>query len=142
MRNLGVNVKQTEALDYASGSADRNGATLDMAGFGGVLVQVHFAAIATGAVTKIKVQQGKLANGSDMADLEGTGITIADDADNKLFWLDLRPSERYVRLVVDKDATNATAESAVYVQYDPQGIARPFTDADGETHGLPAEGTA
>lgn len=142
MRNLAPNTKTTEALDYASAATDRNGAILDMAGFGGVLTMVHFAAIAAGAVTSIKVQQGAESDGSDMADLAGTGMTIADTDDNKVFRLDVRPRERYVRVVVDKDGTNATAESATYTQYDPVGISAPIADADSETHGLPAEGTA
>ena len=47
--NLGKNVKISTALDYASGTADRNGATLDMAGWDGVLMIVKFVTIAAGA---------------------------------------------------------------------------------------------
>lgn len=137
--DLGPNVKVTEALAYASGSADRNGAILDMAGWKGVLIAVHSAAISTGAVYKIKAQQGAAADLSDAADLAGTSITIADDEDDKIHWIDLKPRERYVRLVVDKDAVNACAESAQYIQYGSYGVARPVIDADGETHFQPAE---
>ena len=134
------------ALDYASASADRNGATLDMFGFRGVLMCVKFAAIATGAVTKIKAQQGADSGLSDAADIAGTGITVADDDDNQTFIIDLyEPVERYVRVVVDKDAVNATAEVAWYIQYG--ATARPTTPtiADAvtyERHMSPAEGTA
>lgn len=141
-QNLSSITKTTEALAYASGTADRNGAILDMKGFGGVLMLAHFAAIATGAVVSIKAQQGALANGNDMADLAGTGITVSDASDDKTFQIDLRPTERYVRLVIDNDAANASAQSADYIQYAPYGQDVPITNADTEVHGEPAEGTA
>ena len=134
------------ALDYASGTADRTGAALDMLGFRGVLMVVKFAAIATGAVTTIKAQQGAIANLSDAADLAGTGQTVADDDDNQIFVIDLfEPVKRYVRLFVDKDASNASGESAYYIQYGAQQ--RPTTVAVAdlvsyERHRSPAEGTA
>ncbi len=144
--NLSKNVKITTALDYASGSADRTGAILDMSGYEGVLVIVKFAVIATGAVTKIKMQQDTAVAMGAAADLAGTGIDVADDDDNQVFAIDLyKPLERYVRLYVDKDATNATAESAVYIQYKNRkgAIDNNITDAvTTETHVSPAEGTA
>jgi hypothetical protein len=138
--------KFTTALDYASASADRNGAILDMLGYRGVLMVVKFAVIAPGAVTKIKAQQDTASNMATAADLAGTGITVADDDDNQVFIIDLyEPVERYVRLVVDKDAANATAESAVYIQYG--AVLRPTTPAvtdavTYERHMSPAQGTA
>ncbi len=144
--NLSKNVKITTALDYASGSADRTGAILDMSGYEGVLTIVKFAVIATGAVTKIKMQQDTAVAMGAAADLAGTGIDVADDDDNQVFAIDLyKPLERYVRLYVDKDATNATAESAVYIQYKNRkgAIDNNVTDAvTTETHVSPAEGTA
>lgn len=143
-RALSQNAKITSALDYADGSADRNGATLDMKGYDGVLVVVHFAAIATSAVTTIKMQQGEESNLSDAADLEGTGQSVADDDDNEHYYIDLyQPTDRYVRVVVDKNAVNNSAESATYIQY--RGTYNPTTHATGVTgefHLTPAEGTA
>lgn len=140
-------MKFTSALDIATAAAaDRSGAILDMNGFRGVLMCVKFGSIATGAVTSIKAQQGAAANLSDAADLEGTAIAVADDDDNQIFIIDLyEPTERYVRLVVDKDATNATAEMAWYVQYGAR--VRPTTPTvtnavTYERHMSPAEGTA
>lgn len=144
--NLSANVKTTTALDYASGSADRNGVTLDMLGYEGVLMLVKFAAIATGAVTQIKAQQGQASNLSDAADLAGTRQNVADDDDNQVFQIDIwKPTERYLRLVVDKDAANATAESAVYIQYGAHKLPTNNNVADAvttELHVSPAEGTA
>lgn len=138
----------TSALDILGSAAatDREGATLDMLGFRGVLMVVKFGSIATGAVTKIKAQQGAQSNLSDAADLEGTGITVAADDDNQVFIIDLyEPAERYVRLVVDKDGANATNESALYFRYGatqrPQAVA--IADAvTYERHMSPGEGTA
>ena len=136
--------KITPALAYASGTADRNGATLDMQGFDGVLVVVHHAAIAAGATYKIKAQQGAASNLSDAADLAGTSQTIADDEDDSVSYIDIfQPRERYVRLVVDNDTSNATAQTAVYIQY--KAGTEPTTHADdvaGEVFVGPAEGTA
>lgn len=142
--NLSKEVKITTALDYASGTADREGAILDMQGFEGVLMIVKTAAIATGATYKIKAQQDTDAAGGTMADLEGTSQTIADDDDNEVYYIDLyKPAERYVRLYVDKDTSNACAESAVYLQYGPRKLPTTHaTGVTGELHASPAEGTA
>jgi hypothetical protein len=144
--NLTKNVKISTALDYASGTADRNGGTLDMQGFEGVAMIVKTATIASGATTSIKAQQGDESDLSDASDLEDTGITIEDDDDDEIFVIDLyKPEKRYVRLVVDKDGSNAAAESAVYVQY--QGRVRPEDnnvddEITTELHISPDEGTA
>ncbi len=139
--------KFKSALDIATAaSADRNGATLDMLGYRGVFLCVKFGTIATGAVTSIKAQQGAASDLSDAADLAGTRITVADDDDHQTFIIDLyEPVKRYVRVVVDKDAANATQECAWYIQY--AAINRPTTPtvADAvtyERHMSPAEGTA
>lgn len=148
MGNMKANtdVKISTALDYASGSADRNGATLDMIDYRGVLMIVKFATIAAGATTSIKAQQGAESDLSDAADLEGTGQSVAADDDDQIFFIDLyEPEERYVRVVVDKDAANATAEDAIYIQYGSRK--RPVTntvtdEVTFERHATPDEGTA
>ncbi|MFH0914826.1 MAG: hypothetical protein V1912_00055 [bacterium] len=144
--NLSSEVKVTTALDYAEANADRNGAILDMSGFEGVLMVVKFAAIAAGAVTSIKAQQDTAVGGGTMADLVGTGITVAANDDDQIFIIDLvKPRERYVRLVIDKDAANNTAESAIYIQYGAhkKPVVQTVTDAvTYERHVSPAEGTA
>jgi hypothetical protein len=137
----------TSALDFAAAaSADRNGAVLDMDGFHGVLMCVKFGAIEASAVTSIKAQQGAAANLSDAADLAGTGITVADNDDNQIFIIDLyEPTERYVRLVVDKDAAHTSEEIAWYIQYGATHRPQTVTVADKvtyERHMSPAEGTA
>jgi hypothetical protein len=141
-----TDVKITTALDYASGTADRNGAALDMNGFRGVLMVVKLAAVAPGAVTSIKAQQDTASGMGTATDLLGTAQTVADDDDNQVFIIDLfEPTERYVRLVVDKDGANACAESAIYMQYGARmrPVVNTVTDAvTFERHMSPAEGTA
>ena len=138
--------KFTSALDYASGTADRTGAILDMMGYRGVLMCVKFAVIAPGAVTSIKAQQDVVVGFGGAADLLGSAQTVVDDDDNQIFIIDLyEPVERFVRLYVDKDAANATAEMAWYMQYGARN--RPVTVAvtdlvTYERHESPAEGTA
>jgi hypothetical protein len=138
--------KFTSALNYLSGTADRTGAILDMLGYRGVLMIVKFAVIAPGAVTSIKAQQDTVVGFGGVQDLAGTAQTVAADDDDQLFIIDLyEPTERFVRLYVDKDATNATAESATYIQYG--AVLRPTTPTVAdlvtyERHESPAEGTA
>ena len=138
--------KFTPALNYLSGAATRNGAALDMVGFRGVLMVVQFAAIAVGAVTSIKAQQDTVVGMGTAADLAGTAQAIADDDDDQIFIIDLyEPVEQFVRLVVAKDATNATAECAAYIQYGASARPTIPTVADlvtYERHMSPAEGTA
>lgn len=142
---LSQETKITVGLAYASGTADRNGATLDMQGWDGVMIIATIGTVAAGAVTSIKAQQGADSGLSDAADLAGTSVAIADDDDGEVKIIDVyQPRERYVRAVVDKDATNACAETVTYVQY--RGRILP-TAAHGsgvtvEAHLSPAEGTA
>lgn len=148
MLNMSQEAKVSTALDFlaAAAAADRNGAILDMAGFDAVMVIVKMADIAVGAATSIKMQQDTDSTGATMADLLGTGITIADDDDNQVFIIDLvKPTERYVRVVVDKDAANATNESALYIQYMARDLPVVQTVTDEVTYELhvsPAEGVA
>lgn len=145
--NLSKGVKITQAITSANGVAgttDINGVTLDMSGFEGALVAVTFGVITGSAVTSIKAQQGAASDLSDAADLEGTGQTVADTDDGKVFYIDLyRPLERYVRLVVVRATQNAVVATATYLQY---GAAKaPVSHGStvaGELHVSPSEGTA
>lgn len=139
-------LKVSSALDYASAATDRTGTALDMSGYQGVLMIVKFATIATGATTSIKAQCDDNAAFASAQDIAGTAQTVAADDDNQIFVIDLQNvPERYVRIYVDKDTSNATAESAVYVQYGPDSrpVTNTATDAVTiEQHVWPAVGTA
>src|SRR5574343_575138 len=94
--------------------------------------------------TGIKPQQGSPSSPTEAADLEGTKQTIAGDYDGKIALIDIyQPRERYVRVVVDKDTTNACAETVTYIQY--RGKHLPATHGSGvasEVFVSPGEGTA
>ena len=139
--NLSGHVKITSALTYASGTASRNGDTLDMSGWDGVLGIVTMGTIAASAVGDVHWEQG--ATTTPATDLEGTAIVSAADDDDQVWVLDLyRPTKRYVRLVVTKDASNAMAESAVYIQYSGHKLPVEDMGADEyELHCSPDEGT-
>ena len=145
--NFSKQIKITQAItptDGAAGTADINGTTLDMQGFEGVLVEVVFGTITSGAVTSIKMQQDTASNMGTAADLTGTAQTVADDDDDQIFYIDLyKPLERYVRLVVDRGTQNAVVAGATYLQYGAheQPVSHGAT-VSGEIHISPAEGTA
>ena len=105
------------ALAYASGTADREGAIIDMAEYEAdeLEVVVTFAAIAGSADTAVKFEYGDEPALGDAEDITGASIDVADDDDDQVFRLSVyRPTKRYIRVVIDKDASHATAESAVY----------------------------
>lgn len=147
MRKLIGDIKITNAIlpsEGVAGTADINGAIIDMSGFDGVLATVVMGVITSGAVTSIKMQQDTAAAMGGAADLEGTAQTIADDADDKTFYIELiNPKERYVRLVVDRGTQNAVVSSATYIQFGAK--AKPTSqgsNVSGESFDRPSEGTA
>lgn len=119
--NLLTDVTISKALAYAAGTADVSGEILDMQGHEGVICSVLFATIATAAVTSVKVESGDESDLSDAADITGASISVAADDDNQVFNIDIaKPPKRYLRVVIDKDATNSVAASALYIQYGPR----------------------
>jgi hypothetical protein len=138
--------KYTKALSYASGTADRTGVVLDMSGFQEVDIVVILATIATGGTNSIKAQSDDNLAFASPQDITGTAQTIADDDDDQVFIIHIaNPPERYVRLYVDKDTSNACAESAMYVQSKPSS--KPQTNdvtnaVTTESHVWPVVGTA
>jgi len=130
----------------AAGTDDQNSSVVDTQGYQGVKFYTAFGTITAGAVTSVKLQQGAQPNGSDMADLEGTAISVADDDDNQVVVHDIyRPQKRYVRAVVDRGTQNAAIDGIIAVLYGP--MAMPTSDDSGtvvgrETYASPDEGTA
>src|SRR5512147_776222 len=121
--NLSKALKVARILNaVAAGTTDQNGSVVDMSGFEGVQFIALFGALTATQVTSLKVQQGDLADGSDMADLAGSLHTALDDADgNKCLVTDLfRPQKRYVRAVVDRGTANAVIDGVVALQYSPR----------------------
>ena len=125
----------------AAGTSAINSSVIDFADCEGALIMVQTGAIVSGAVTSFKFQGG--ATTSPTTDIEGTNQTIADDDDDKVFYLDIRrPQHRYGRIVISRATQNATV-SAVAVLYgcrnQPTAQA---TGVSGEVWSAPAAGTA
>lgn len=143
--NISKNNRYEIAITPTNGAAattDINGATFDAQRVQGILMAVQMGAITSTAVTSIKAQGSN--DGSSWSDLEGTGQTIADTDDEKLFYIDLyRPIHRYNRVVVDRGTANAVVAAAWYEGY---GIAEKLpthgTGVSGELHASPIAGTA
>ena len=136
-------LKYEDSLDYASGTASRNGASTDMSGYEWVMYIFKFATIAASATTSIKIQQSS--DNSSFADLEGTGQTVANDDDNQNFITVIkRPGKRYLRPVVTKDGTNAAAEMVYMIKGGGGGpnLASVTDEITLESFVSPAEGTA
>ena len=111
-----------------AGVTDVTSDVIDTAGYAGVLMFTTFGVITGTAVTSIKAQEGDKADGSDMADLAGSGITVADDDDGQTFGIDLnRPRKRYVRLYVDRGTANAVIGEIYALKYGAHS--RPVTNS-------------
>ncbi len=137
-------------LPVAAGSSDVTDCNvIDMQNFEGVRWIVAMGTITAGAVTGLRAQQAA-AKSSDTAltngaDLLGTAVSIADDADDKLAILDIyRPLESYVQLVIDRATQNAEVDAVIAEQYGAKKlpIAKDASVSVQETHASPAEGTA
>ncbi len=96
-----------QAAGAAAGTSAVNGATLDMAGYDGVIL---FGTIATAnAGNFLKAQQGEASDASDMADLAGSKVVA--DANGSIVGIDInRPKERYVRGVFIRGVSTATGD--------------------------------
>ncbi len=120
---------------------------IDMKGFEGCLFKVLFGSITSGAATSIEVHTSSDDGSSDAyTAILGTGVTVADDDDNKVFWIDVyRPRERYLKLIILRATQNSTVDGIVAEQYSPKS--KPTTHdsttvGGGELHVSQAEGTA
>ena len=126
----------------AAGTSDVESSSVDMKGFQSVAFTVAMGAITTAAVTSAKLQGSS--DNSSFSDLEGTGVTIADDDDNQIFVLDIdNPRHRYIKCVVDRGTQNAVVDSIVAAQYGAQiePVTQPATTTVEYNH-APAAGTA
>lgn len=133
------------AAGRTAGAADINAGTVDMSGYEGVTLIVEFGAIVANAVVSVKWQQGDESDASDMTDLAGTSISVADDDDDKILVSELyRPTKRYVRAVISRATQNATLRTALYVRSQP--MREPTVTGDDvqhrELYAGPAEGSA
>lgn len=121
--------------------------SIDMAGYEGCLFVASFGAITAGAVTSIKLQQSSDNGVADgFSDVAGSSVSVPDDGDNKVFYLDAyKPTKRYLKLLVVRGTQNAVLDSIMAIQYGPRTLPTthdPATVGGGELHISPTEGTA
>ena len=63
------------------------------------------------------------------ADISGSAQTVADSADDGIFFMDvIEPTKRYLQVTVDKDASNNSTESIFAILYNSK-------DSQPTTHG-------
>ena len=128
-----------------AGQGAINSTAVDMTGFEGVLFFVAPGAITGSGVQSINAAQDDASNGS-FTDLTGTKVSVADDDDNQIFWLDVyQPSKRYVRLEIARATQNSAWGEIYAIMYGAKQLplVNNITDTStGELHLTPAEGTA
>lgn len=144
--NVKITVLSTVAAG-AAGATDITSDALDMQGFDAVLFYVPLGPIVANGVQSVKVQQADDSDGDpdDFSDLVGTGITVADDADNGARYVDVsRPQKRYLKVVFSRATQNSTIGGIHAFQYKKGSYssASHATGVSGEQHNAPAEGTA
>jgi len=147
MNHLSEDVRVLKVKDASvAGQTAINSDAVDVSGYEGCMFVVNAEAITAGGAQSIKVQQDAASNMASAADLAGTSVTIADDDDNQLFYVDVkRPRERYLRLVVSRATQNSAFGPIYAILYGPRKkpVANNVTDTmTGEKYEGPAEGTA
>ena len=99
----------------AAGTSDQTSSWIDTAGYDRIEFITSFGAITTGAVTVVKVQQAAISDGTGAADLAGSGVSVADDDDNQIVVHEIvRPTDRYVAIVIDRGTQNAVIDGVTY----------------------------
>lgn len=135
VQSFAKDVKIVPILSYASANSDRNSEVIDTLGYDKCTIVVHFATIATNAVTSMYLQHADAASDENTltsgANVATSSQTIADNDDNKVKYLEFIPTKRYAMLCLDKDASNACAESAIAYLYRAEKV--PVTQATGNT---------
>lgn len=129
----------------AAGQTAINSSSVDLQNYRSVQFMIAMGAITAGATTSVKAQQSSDDGvGDAFSDLEGTNQAIADSDDGDIFYIDVvRPTKRYVRVVVSRADQDAVVAVGIAQAYDPRKM--PVSHGavvNGETHISPAEGTA
>lgn len=111
----------------------------------GFRMTLGMGAIVDGGVQSVKIQQGNLADGSDMADLADSKIDILDSSDNKIVQSDIyRPTDKYSRVVVSRATQNSEIDFCL-IDFYALRLLPPTLDTTVqtvETLASPLEGTA
>ena len=104
----------------AAGSSTYTSGIIDMQGFQSIVAELLLGTLTTGQTAGVfKVQMGNAANGSDMADLAGASITVADSDASKLEVMEVvKPTNlRYLQFVFTRNAQAAAVQALLATQY-------------------------
>jgi hypothetical protein len=144
--NLLKNVKITRISNaVAAGTTAVTPTHVDMQDYEGVQFIVLWGTITTAGVQSVKAQQGTISDDSDMADLLGSSVTVADSDDNKATVIDIwQPEERYVRPYISRATQNAVIDGVLAIQYRGRKapITQPTSVQGNKQLASPIEGTA
>lgn len=132
--NLSQDAKIVPILAYASESSDRTSDVIDTKGFKNLMILMTSAAVHNSAAHAYELQHSDTATNettlSSGTDIEGSSLAISTD-DNVVHYYDGKPTKRYIQLVVNKDAAQASAQSAVAILYNSKD--RPTTHGAGSS---------
>lgn len=119
----------------ADAATDRTSEVIDTKGFSRVCVMYHCGPQHNSSVCNIYLQHADAASDQTTltsgADVLGSSQTIAGTDDGNVKYIDFIPTKRFYQLTVNKDATNATNESAIAYLYNAATF--PVTHAAGGT---------
>ena len=119
--NQGISVNALNVTAIAS-DTDTNGIVIDTEGYEGGVFLARVTARTAGDVTISAIQEGALADGSDMADIPAEriqGTAIALDAANEHDKIGFFANERYVRVVLTSDNSADLSVLAQCILTDP-----------------------
>lgn len=121
MQSLVKNCKWVVAAQYASGTATTKcpATGVDCKGAERVVFELAIAGVATGGVQSFKLQESDTAvDDAGFVDITGaTATTIADDDDGQIRLVEVKPSKRYVRGLLTKDASNAVGATVTAILF-------------------------
>lgn len=128
MNHLSDAVKTTRVSNaVAAGTTDVECTSVDMAGFDAVRFVASFGTLTASQVTTVKAQES--ADNSTFTDITGAASAAFDDGDDNLIAIVdvIRPTKRYVRLVIDRGTANAVVDCVLAEQY--QARSEPVTQS-------------
>jgi hypothetical protein len=148
MRQLTQNTKTFLAKSaVAAGSSNVTDASvIDTSGYEGVRFIFSFGTITANAVTSVGACSLDTSSPTVTTDdILGSGITVADTADDSIFILDIhKPVKRYVRPWVKRATANAVVNSIIAELYGPSKmpVTKDTTCTSQTLLAGPANGTA
>lgn len=147
MMELLKECKVTRVKDaVAAGSSNVTDASIiDMLGFDRVAFLVAFGTLTSTAVTGIKVQQSDASDMSGAEDIATSALAIPDTDSNKDLMTDIiKPTKRYIRVIITRGTANAVVNGAWAFQYGAKhpGVTQASTFSATESIYSPTGGTA